>query len=259
MKVKNVFLRRLSIWIFFSIIVLWGVAGLMFFFGFHTLDAVLNPLNSTESIAMESTVKGQATATQLLSDFRSTMMFAMPAIGVGILVLGILIRWILGRSFKKYIGLLNGKKGEKKDATASQVKEKIVYKKDKNKEKLLYTHLLAAFQREGQWVDFLNENLDIYEDAQIGAAVRNIQEKCKKVLSSHFNLKPILAQDQGDDITLEEGFSPDTIKLVGNVHGAPPFKGVIRHKGWKIQKVDIPDFSGEQNLEVLAPAEVEIL
>ena len=255
MKSKNVFLRRLWFWIFISIIILCSIVGSVYFFGIKIIEAALFALNSPET----ATSHGQEIAKDVLIHLKSSMGFGLPAIGLFIFILGILLRWILGRSFLKYTDPSGPKKSEKQSEKTPQLKEKIIYKVDKNKEKLLYAHILSAFQREGQWVDFLNENLDLYEDEQIGAAVRNIQENCKKVLNSHFNLKPILGQNQGEEITLEEGFSPDTIKLVGNVQGSPPFKGIIRHKGWKIQKVDIPDFSGEQNTGILAPAEVEIL
>ena len=38
--------------------------------------------------------------------------------------------------------------------------------------------ILAALQREGRLIDFLEEDLSAYEDAQIGAAVRNIHQGC---------------------------------------------------------------------------------
>src|SRR5687768_12100273 len=42
--------------------------------------------------------------------------------------------------------------------------------------------LLALFQREGRLLDFLAEEIDSYDDAAIGAAVRDIHKGCKKVL-----------------------------------------------------------------------------
>src|SRR5262245_56412530 len=41
--------------------------------------------------------------------------------------------------------------------------------------------LLAMLQREGRLVDFLSEAIDDYDDATIGAAVRDIHKGCKKV------------------------------------------------------------------------------
>ena len=42
--------------------------------------------------------------------------------------------------------------------------------------------LLAALQREGRLVDFLQENIDEYTDQMVGAAVRDIHRDCRKAL-----------------------------------------------------------------------------
>ncbi|MBW2249010.1 MAG: DUF2760 domain-containing protein [Deltaproteobacteria bacterium] len=55
------------------------------------------------------------------------------------------------------------------------------------------------------------------------------------------------------------GFDPDAIKLTGNVTGEPPFTGVLRHKGWRTRKLELPALSGGQDARIIAPAEVEIL
>src|SRR6185503_15642844 len=46
--------------------------------------------------------------------------------------------------------------------------------------------LLGLFQREARLVDFLREEIATYEDAAIGAAVRDIHKGCRKVLDEHF-------------------------------------------------------------------------
>ena len=137
--------------------------------------------------------------------------------------------------------------------------EKIVYKVDKDKEDRLYAHLLSVFQREGRLVDFLFEQLDGYEDDQIGAAVRNIHGNCRKVMDRHVKLKPILDYNEGDEMTVKEGFDPALIRLVGNVKGEPPFNGIVRHPGWQITKLNIPDLAVDENAGVIEPAEIEIL
>ena len=52
--------------------------------------------------------------------------------------------------------------------------------RQQNHEKRLFIHLFAVLQREGRLLDFLQEDLSLYEDGQIGAAVRSIHENCKK-------------------------------------------------------------------------------
>src|SRR5262245_43911387 len=41
--------------------------------------------------------------------------------------------------------------------------------------------MLALLQRDGRLVDFIAEDLAPYQDAQIGAAVRDVHESCRKV------------------------------------------------------------------------------
>src|SRR5262245_48893552 len=40
--------------------------------------------------------------------------------------------------------------------------------------------VLAVLQRDGRLIDFLEEDIDAYPDAQIGAAVRDIHRGCRK-------------------------------------------------------------------------------
>lgn len=119
--------------------------------------------------------------------------------------------------------------------------------------------MLGILQREGRLIDFLQEDLSVYEDAQIGAAVRNIHQGCKSALSEYVDLKPIFEQAEGSEVTVDSGFDPRAIKLTGNVAGNPPFKGIIRHRGWRVAKIELPQPASEQKKDwVLAPAEVEI-
>jgi hypothetical protein len=48
------------------------------------------------------------------------------------------------------------------------------------------------------------------------------------------------------------------VKLTGNVAGAAPFRGVLRHRGWKLEGLHLPTRIGDAAPEVLAPAEVEL-
>jgi hypothetical protein len=126
------------------------------------------------------------------------------------------------------------------------------------RDKRLFVHLLSMFQREGRLLDFLSENLDAYEDAQIGAAIRSIHENCNKVTRKYLLLRPVLDQEEGQMLTLQKGFDTAAVKLVGNVAGEPPFTGIIRHKGWKTEKLELPVLSASQDASLIAPAEVEI-
>jgi len=118
-------------------------------------------------------------------------------------------------------------------------------------------HLLALLQQEGRFVDFVNEDLTPYADEQIGAAVRGIHEGCRKALAERVAFEPVLRVAEGETVTLEPGFDAAAIRLTGNVAGAPPFRGVLRHAGWRVVRGSFPGRRG-QDLNLIAPAEVEI-
>lgn len=119
--------------------------------------------------------------------------------------------------------------------------------------------ILASLQEEGRFIDFLQEDLNLYDDAQIGAAVRSIHEGCRKALADAFELKPVIDETEGTTVTIEKDFDARAIRLTGNVSGNPPFKGILRHRGWKAERVSIPAPATAQGPHrVIAPAEVEI-
>lgn len=120
---------------------------------------------------------------------------------------------------------------------------------------------LVVLQRNGKLIDFLQENLSEYDDAQIGAAVRSIHSGCKETVEKYINLKPIFKDnEEGSEVTIDPGFDSKAIQLTGKIKGNPPFKGILRHRGWRAVKIQIPQLTsqGEEN-NVLAPAEVEII
>ncbi len=114
---------------------------------------------------------------------------------------------------------------------------------------------LGALQREGRFLDFLQEDLNQYEDAQIGAAVRSIHGKLKLVVFEMVDLAPVIDAKEGAEVFINEDFDPKKIRLIGNVKGNPPFKGFLRHPGWRFRKMNLPKPKAD---DVLAPAEVEI-
>jgi hypothetical protein len=118
--------------------------------------------------------------------------------------------------------------------------------------------MLALLQRDGRLIDFLSENISAYPDAQLGAAVRTIHETCRQVLDHYVKLEPILNSDEDQPVTVQAGFDPAAIKLIGNVAGEPPVRGVLRHKGWRVKEVNLPPLPQGVGRMVVAPAEVEL-
>ena len=118
--------------------------------------------------------------------------------------------------------------------------------------------MLALLQRDGRLIDFLAENVSFYPDAQLGVAVRTIHENCRQVLDQYVKLEPILNSEEDQPVTVPAGFDPAAIKLIGNVAGEPPVRGVLRHKGWRVKEVKMPPLSHGAGRMVVAPAEVEL-
>ena len=118
--------------------------------------------------------------------------------------------------------------------------------------------LLALLQREGRLVDFLREDIAAYPDAQVGAAVRAIHTSCRKVLDEHLALEPVRSEEEGARVLVERDFDASAIRLTGNVSGKPPFRGILRHRGWRTRRVELPADPLGQDPSIVAPAEVEI-
>jgi len=118
--------------------------------------------------------------------------------------------------------------------------------------------LLGLLQREGRLLDFLQEEIESYSDAQIGAAVRDIHRGCRRALAEHLPLEPVLAQPENATVRVDEGFDPARIRLTGNVLGEPPYTGTLKHHGWRIARVTLPVQTGATDPSVVAPAEVEL-
>lgn len=119
--------------------------------------------------------------------------------------------------------------------------------------------LLATLQREARLIDFLQEKLDGYEDAQIGAAVRDVHRDAAKTLERLFALKPLNSEAEGATLEVAAGFDPARFQLTGNVTGQPPFRGQMVHHGWVATRCDLPVWSGsEAAAKIVAPTEVEL-
>jgi hypothetical protein len=118
--------------------------------------------------------------------------------------------------------------------------------------------LLGLLQREGRLVDFLREGLDGYDDAAIGAAVRDIHRGCKKVLEDHVGIEPVMPGQEDSPVTVPRGFDPAELRIIGQAAGEPPWRGVLVHHGWRALKVKLPTLSEGVDRRVLAPAEVRV-
>ena len=118
--------------------------------------------------------------------------------------------------------------------------------------------MLGLLQRDGRLVDFLEEDVSSYPDGQLGAAVRSIHTSCRQVLARYIKLEPILSSEEDQPVTVPVGFDLAAIKLVGNVTGEPPIRGLLRHRGWRVTEVTLPSLPQGSGRAIVAPAEVEV-
>lgn len=118
--------------------------------------------------------------------------------------------------------------------------------------------LLALLQREGRLVDFLREPLDDFSDAEIGAAARDVHRGCRKVLDQHLSLEPVMPGHEEARVAVPKGFDPAEIRLIGEAKGEPPFRGTLRHHGWRVVDARLPALADGVDRLVIAPAEVEL-
>ncbi len=121
-------------------------------------------------------------------------------------------------------------------------------------------HFLAMLQEKGRLVDFLMDDINAYSDAQVGAAARVVHAGCKGVLQDHFAIGPVRTEPEGSTVQVPARYSADEYRLVGKIAGSAPFSGVLVHRGWKTDRVKLPQLLREaaDPLPAIAPAEVDV-
>ncbi|AOK61160.1 hypothetical protein WM29_18265 [Burkholderia ubonensis] len=118
--------------------------------------------------------------------------------------------------------------------------------------------LLGLLQRDARFIDFVEEDIAGYADADIGAAARLVHDGCRAALREHFTIVPVRDEAEGSRVTLPAGFDATAVRVTGNVVGAAPFSGTVSHRGWRVSDVRLPKLTGSHDASVIAPAEVEL-
>jgi hypothetical protein len=118
--------------------------------------------------------------------------------------------------------------------------------------------LLTLLQREGRLLDFLLEDIATATDDQVGAGVRELHKKSQAILKEHLTMEPIVPGQEEATVEVPAGFDPSAIRLTGNVTGQPPFKGILKHHGWRVKNYKLPAPPPGIDELVVAPAEVEL-
>lgn len=119
-------------------------------------------------------------------------------------------------------------------------------------------NLLSLLQREARFIDFMKESLADYNDAQIGAAARDVHRDSAAALERLFALRPIASQMEGAAVELPAGAEAGRYRLVGNVTQGSD-RGTLAHHGWEATRCELPEWTGPKDAaRVVAPAEIEV-
>ena len=119
---------------------------------------------------------------------------------------------------------------------------------------------LGLLQEKGRLVDFLMDDVSIYDDSRVGAAARVVHFGCRDVLQEHFKITPISDAEEGSQVMIPENYSIDEYRLMGKITGNPPFRGILLHKGWKTESVKLPRLikTEGKRLPSITPALIEV-
>ena len=117
--------------------------------------------------------------------------------------------------------------------------------------------ILSILQRDSRLVDFIMEDIAGYSDDQVGAAVRSLHDQARESLTRYVKLEPVIDGVEGT-FTKPAVSDPAAVKFIGNVPAGKPSGGLLRHKGWRAGKVDLPGLNPKQDSTIIAPAEIEI-
>lgn len=118
--------------------------------------------------------------------------------------------------------------------------------------------LLTVLQSEARLLDFLMEDFAGASDAQVGAGVKEIHKKAAAAIKKYLVVEPVLAGADGERVTVQKGFDPSAVRVVGNVTGEPPYTGELQHPGWRVKEIKLPTTAEGQDPFVVQPAEVQV-
>lgn len=117
--------------------------------------------------------------------------------------------------------------------------------------------LLATLQREARLIDLIQEPLDQYSDAQVGAAARPCLSQCRATFARIFDLRPLLTQSEGQSVEVPESASPLRYQWVGDA-AAGKRSGTLVHAGWQANRCELAQWTGSaEDANVIAPSQIE--
>lgn len=118
--------------------------------------------------------------------------------------------------------------------------------------------VLSLLQRHGRFLDFVQQDIQPFSDAEVGQVARVVHAGCRKALAEHLSLAPVRREQEGARVTVQDAAEARKTKLTGNVLGSPPYQGVLKHRGWQSERIELPELMPGADSRVLALAEIEL-
>ncbi len=117
--------------------------------------------------------------------------------------------------------------------------------------------LLSALQREARLVDLVQEPLDQFTDAQVGAAARPCLKQCHQVLERVFGLASVIQGEEGAIVEVPSDASPLRVQWTGE-RSMGDSRGTLLHHGWEATRCELANWTGnDQDALVVAPAQLQ--
>lgn len=117
--------------------------------------------------------------------------------------------------------------------------------------------LLATLQRDARLIDLIYENLDQYQDAQVGAAARPCLKQCRQSLDRILKIEKLVAAAENDTITVPADAAVSRFRWIGESSSSKTSTAKLVHPGWQAASIQLPQWSGQaEDAEIIAPAQV---
>ncbi|TWT65389.1 DUF2760 domain-containing protein [Allorhodopirellula solitaria] len=117
--------------------------------------------------------------------------------------------------------------------------------------------LLATLQRDARLIDLIYEDLDQYQDAQVGAAARPCLKQCRQSLDRILKIDKLVASNESEAITVPADASVARYRWIGESPASDGGTAKLVHPGWQATEMQLPQWSGQAaDAEIIAPAQV---
>jgi len=112
-------------------------------------------------------------------------------------------------------------------------------------------------QREARFLDFTLEDISQLPDEQVGAVSRLVHGDLKKLIRQYMELKPVIDADEGQKVSLGQDRMPYEIQVASDRDVSLPFTATLRHKGYRLVSINLPQKKHPEAVRVLMPAELD--